>query len=144
MSEILFRVARALCEERTWPGAWERANEAEKSAWLRDATAAISAMCSVSRELGELQGKASIMEHVHVLDDWREKCEGLEADVAKLREALTPSAETKAAYWGEFYFMHPVMNENGDEDWEKLQIPWTSIKEIMNAISARAALEGTK
>ena len=44
MSEILFRVARALCEERTWPGAWERANEAEKSAWLRDATAAISAM----------------------------------------------------------------------------------------------------
>lgn len=35
-------VARALCDNRTWHGAWERANEVERAAWLSDARAVLS------------------------------------------------------------------------------------------------------
>ena len=38
-------VARALCDRRTWPGAWERSsNEVERSAWREDARAALAAI----------------------------------------------------------------------------------------------------
>ena len=39
--------ARAICEERTCAGAWERANEVDRIAWLRDARAAIAAYLDV-------------------------------------------------------------------------------------------------
>ena len=52
----------------------------------------------------------------------------LEADNQRLREALTPSGETKAAYWGSDEL--PVMN-------------WTDIKTIMRLIVERAALEAS-
>ena len=61
-----------------------------------------------------------------------------------LAEALTPSAETKAAYIGEFAFN--VDTVGIDEDGEpvdctrRVTVPWTTIKEIMAAIRARAAL----
>ncbi len=53
-------------------------------------------------------------------------------------EALTPSAETKAAYIGEFKFDLEVAHD--PETWEtmKVDVPWTTIKEIMSAIRARA------
>ncbi len=38
------RVARAICEARTWKGAWEHSNETEHEAWRREARAAIAAM----------------------------------------------------------------------------------------------------
>ena len=40
--DLIERTARAICEERTWPGAWLRANELETDAWKRDARAAIA------------------------------------------------------------------------------------------------------
>lgn len=62
--------------------------------------------------------------------------------VKRLEYALTPSADTKAAYMGEFRMGVRLHAPNGDEDYRSVQIPWTTIKEIMKAISARAALEG--
>lgn len=61
-----------------------------------------------------------------------------------MREALTPSGDTKAAYRGEFKIDVPEMVENDDgemeEHWRSIPVPWTTIKEIMAAIVARAAL----
>lgn len=70
------------------------------------------------------------------------------AEIARLREALTPSASTKAAYIGEFSFMVDDLgvDEDGDtfECQREITVPWTTVKEIMAAISARAALNGAK
>ncbi|MDE0878540.1 MAG: hypothetical protein OSB00_07725 [Sphingomonas bacterium] len=62
-----------------------------------------------------------------------------EAMVERLREALRPSAATKAAYIGEFSFLIDIEHE-GEETTRKLDVPWTTIKEIMAAIRIRAAL----
>lgn len=55
-------------------------------------------------------------------------------DLRALREVLTPSAETKAVYMGEFVWT----DKNGIEH----MVPWTTIKEIMAAIRERATLKG--
>lgn len=62
---------------------------------------------------------------------------------AALIEALTPSADTKAAYHGEFKMQ--VVEEDGDggERVRDIVVPWTTVKEIMAAIALRAAREGT-
>lgn len=61
-------------------------------------------------------------------------------DRGALTEALTPSGDTKAAYMGEFSFNLTQVDEFGDEHQVKTYVPWTTIKEIMAAIRARAAL----
>lgn len=58
--------------------------------------------------------------------------------IISLEEALTPSADTKAAYIGEFSFNHAVRDQDGHEDWEPIKVPWTTVKEIMSAILGRA------
>lgn len=63
------------------------------------------------------------------------RVEKLEAENKRLREALTPSGETKAAYIGEFHFYVSTFDED-----IRVAVPWTSIKEIMAAIKARAEL----
>lgn len=55
-------------------------------------------------------------------------------------EALTPSADTKAAYIGEFGFNIVDRDEDGDEVYRNVRVPWDTVKEIMAAILARAAL----
>ena len=68
----------------------------------------------------------------------------LQAQVERLSEALTPSGDTKAAYHGEFSFI--IKQAQEDEDGEAIEVdqrvyvPWTTVKEIMAAIRARAAL----
>lgn len=61
----------------------------------------------------------------------------LRAEVERLTEALTPSCDTKAAYMGEIHCDCPT------ENWKHF-VPWTSIKEIMAMIRARAALKGAE
>lgn len=75
----------------------------------------------------------------HVLDAALQMIDGrdaviaaLRAQVVELREALTPSLETKAAYVSRF--------EQQDPDDET--VPWSTIKEIMAAILARAEMSG--
>lgn len=67
-----------------------------------------------------------------------------EAKLKAARQALEPSAETKAAYIGEFQFtVTTTAVDECDEPYEVQQtvtVPWTTIKEIMAAIRARAAL----
>jgi hypothetical protein len=58
----------------------------------------------------------------------------------KLEKALTPSAETKAAYIGEFGFNRTYVGEDGNDVVENQAVPWTTIKKIMAAIRARATL----
>ena len=55
----------------------------------------------------------------------------IEPEVAALREALTPSAMTKADYIGEFKF-------RPQEDGAEVAVPWTTIKEIMARILVHA------
>lgn len=62
----------------------------------------------------------------------------LKAENARLREALTPSAETKAAYMGEFQFNLPDLDEDGNEYTRHVNVPWTTIKEVMELIFNRA------
>jgi hypothetical protein len=67
----------------------------------------------------------------------------LAADNEKLREALTPSGDTKAAYHGEFVFTMEDVDEDGQPTPRKVYVPWTTVKEIMTAIRDRA-LKGQK
>lgn len=60
-------------------------------------------------------------------------------EIVRLREALTPSPETKAAYMGEFSVPLPESDGNGGEHIRRINVPWVTIKEIMAAIRARAA-----
>ena len=62
----------------------------------------------------------------------------LEAERDRMREALTPSADTKAAYMSEFEMAVTRSLPGGDTDYRRVSVPWTAIKEIMAAISARA------
>ena len=72
--------------------------------------------------------QARVLEHDRIVAE-------KDAEIARLREALTPSAETKAAYWSEVECDCPT------ETWRHY-VPWTSIKQIMKMIRARAALKG--
>jgi len=62
-----------------------------------------------------------------------------------LVEALTPSAETKAAYSGEFSFPELYWDTiKQQETTRQITVPWTTIKAIMAAIRARALLPAKK
>lgn len=50
-SEMQERIARAICDSRCWPGAFEKANEVERRAWMHDALAAMVAMRQPTREM---------------------------------------------------------------------------------------------
>ena len=60
-------------------------------------------------------------------------------EIEKLRAALTPSADTKAAYMGEFSIDLPDWDEDGNEVVRRVNVPWTTVKEIMAAILTHAA-----
>ena len=62
----------------------------------------------------------------------------LRARVGALTEALTPSAETKAAYIGEFSFEIDEVDEDGGYVRRRVTVPWDTTKEIMKAILERA------
>lgn len=61
-----------------------------------------------------------------------------DAEIARLKEALTPSGNTKAAYHGDFKFQIALRDEDGEEYSHDVFVPWTTVKEIMKAIKARA------
>jgi hypothetical protein len=65
--------------------------------------------------------------------------QSLQQRLEEAREALTPSGETKVAYTGEFYWIEDL-EYDGVTPGRKVYVPWTTIKEIMAAIRARAAL----
>ena len=85
--------------------------------------------------------------NIPIKDHRDEEIARLKAENEALREALTPSGETKAAYIGEFSFQELVTCFDEDledfiEESRTTFVPWTTVKEIMAAIRTRAALEG--
>ena len=62
-----------------------------------------------------------------------------DAEVKALREALDPNL-TKAAYIGEFRQRVKYRDEFGEDVVMECDVSWTTVKEIMAAIIARAAL----
>ena len=71
--------------------------------------------------------------HTHL-----ETIEQLKAENERLRAALTPTAQTKAVYSGEFTMTLKEVDDYGDDRSIRVAIPWTSIKEIMRAIEKYA------
>ena len=70
------------------------------------------------------------------LNALREQGEAL----ARYEEALTPSGDTKSAFHGEFSWMEEMTDLDGEIYTHKVFVPWTTVREIMAAIKARAAL----
>lgn len=64
------------------------------------------------------------------------------AERDRMREALAPSAETKAAYIGEFSFNVELAHPRLGAEVRSIDVPWTTIKDIMGAIRERASLSG--
>lgn len=102
----------------------------------------LSSLEAVERERDHFETEA--LQFEIVAKGLREKVVAAEASLAAAREALTPSGDTKAEYIGEFQFTVTMMElDDSDEPFEcqrAVTVPWTTIKEIMAAISARAAL----
>jgi hypothetical protein len=87
----------------------------------------------------------AIKEAVKDIKFYLDRIEALDKRNKQLEAALTPSSDTKAAYHGEFSFLITVRVEDEETgepiDVErKVMVPWNTIKEIMAAIRARAAL----
>lgn len=71
------------------------------------------------------------------------RIEQLHNRVERLTEAVTPSGDTKAAYHGEFSFNIEEWDDDAAcERIRKVYVPWDTVKQIMAAIKARAALTG--
>lgn len=149
----------------SWMGpneAWANARFiAFARAWVPEAAAALTALseqnASLAAQVAELtRERDEALSAARQQDKLREATlatlrgvsaalEAAEAKLARLDGALTPSVETKTAYMGEFSIPFPIVDENGDEVMLRPNVPWTTIKEIMAAIRARAALtEGTQ
>jgi len=64
----------------------------------------------------------------------------LEAENKRMREALTPSDGTRAAYIGEFQFAFPAFDGEGNDHEYTPNVSWTTIKQIMARILNRSAL----
>jgi len=94
------------------------------------------------------QAAARIQADAATIAGQAEQIAVLEGERGRLREALEPSGDTKAAYSGEFSIT--ITEEQEDEDGEDIEVsvkwpvPWTTTKEIMAAIRARAALATSK
>jgi len=95
-------------------------------------------------ELFDIEGADEIMNEAA---DALEEADTLRAENARLREALTPSAGTKAAYIGEWHEEVELYNPAHEDDEDEpetishhVPVSWTTIKSIMAAIRARAAL----
>lgn len=90
--------------------------------------------------LGDVSGYLIAYAENTVLQHVKDAVAERDRTIAALREALTPSVETKREYSGEFSFSIDEVDEDGNEYYRGLTVPWTTIKEIMAAIKARAAL----
>lgn len=94
-------------------------------------------------ELRTAQREAESVSHWIRLNDMATaKLSASEREAERLRAALTPSGETKAAYSHEFAIRQTWQDENGADCASTTYVPWTTIKDIMAAISKRAALRG--
>jgi hypothetical protein len=69
--------------------------------------------------------------------------DALRSEVERLREALTPSEETRHAYSN---FLYQVETEFRNGAWVPIKkpLPWGTIKSVLEAVAHRAALRSAK
>jgi hypothetical protein len=67
-------------------------------------------------------------------------CHHANEEIERLEGALTPSAETKAAYMGEFTMRFSEIDDEGEECMRSINVPWPTIKSIMRAIHSYATM----
>lgn len=82
-------------------------------------------------------------EHVaeSLADEAAAKIADLQAGLERVKGALTPSSETKAAHMGEFSFPITEWDHEAQEEVTRMvPVPWDTVKQIMAAIKACAAL----
>lgn len=115
--------------------------------WRREMERSCDAMRSLGPEMEEAAlGNAYVAE---ALEDAADEILSLRARIEELERALEASGETKAAYMGEFSFniIETAFDDVAEEFVEyprKVYVPWDTIKEIMAAIRARAAIGKAK
>ena len=80
-------------------------------------------------------GKNQMVDYHNLL---KKENELLKAKLLAFEESLTPSAETKGYFIGEFSFDEEVFNGEDKYVTQRCTVPWTTIKEIMKAIKIRA------
>lgn len=127
-------------EERDRLKAEVEAERNEARGYREQFKTAVGHYTTLRARLG-LDGFATVEEVLRKVDTLRSKLSASEAEVERLREALTPSGATKAAYMGEFTFFERYIDDNGEFTVERRverTVPWTTIKDIMAAISKRA------
>jgi len=80
-----------------------------------------------------------LADHLKEVNEARAQCDAALADVERFKNALMPSADTKADYLGEFKFptKHADKYVEDKELW--VYVPWITIKEIMARIFAHAS-----
>ena len=105
----------------------------DQKTWLRGCAGNLINLCDIPDELGN--PFQSALDEISAND---EEIHSLIVENQKLRAALTPSGETKVAYMGEFSVPLPEFDEDGNEVWRNINVPWTTIKEIMVVILQHA------
>ena len=109
----------------------------KQKGWDLERVALLERIKAAARKPESAEGKVYFQPHIDLLEAFAEKAE---SEVKALREALTPSDATKGEYSGEFSFNIPETREYGEEFSRNVLVPWTTVKTIMAAILARAAL----
>lgn len=94
----------------------------------------------IVREIGDRLGgvESNTKLIVGILNMVTKERDTLREENRRLREAMTPSEGTKAAYMHEFSVPFPEIDEDGDEVIRQVNVPWTTIKKVMAKILDRA------
>lgn len=118
-----------IAEAASWKSRAEAA-EARIQALEAERDEALRECARWSREAGEAKGRLEMSEAAGIVEGWREKCEGLEREVVKLRGALEPFAQASAANPSSrgFIFGWNCHTGEGSLTWEHLRIARTALQ----------------
>ena len=143
-NKLVARLERAGEYEPLGHDGWEAADQIERDGReidrLRQQIADNATTVEAAREdltISYLAGANSANEEISF---WKDRYHMESRVRIRAQEALTPSAENKYAYSGEFSWTDWTPDENGIEQGYERVVPWTTIKEIMAAIRTRAVL----
>lgn len=91
---------------------------------------------SEAQQIVFLEGQ--VEKQYEILQELRDSLVAKDKELKAYKDALTPSAETKAAYIGEIDWAEERIDEDGEGHLEAVTLPWTSMKEFMALIRGYA------